>query len=598
MKLMNRKYIDTIIYLIEMITNRSTEFLGIIDDEKNEYIRQIEENETAIKTQKVVVKKLKSKEDKDSLYIKKIERYINLSSFLILFFFPISLGFLLNFLEIKDDFALLLFVSLLIAFSFFAIIQFLGNKKTELYKNNYKLKYNKESNKLLSIKNNNDEYKKLLINIEERKNKLLNDISKSEIQLNFCSQVRNISESYDKDGNDIIDVLESNQIKKILTHHQKKIREIEKVEGVNYTKDLSRVISYLSNFSNQLNHSYQSIGELIRVKNLYQLNDDLNKETRNVLNNAKISNYNNLEAIKNGFVISKGYANVDLFKMNDGNQSNVFEANNPYIIITDKVIMMDSLSKDLLVSAIRAAIKEKRALIIFAEEIDDLAVQTCISTAHNDSNIKLCLVELGSNRNSLLLKEKISLLCNTITCNHTIDFKFGRSQDFSEQIYDYLGSINSIRIDDNNTQFIPDLVDANLIELSQKLDIIDQQYLNKEEVSIPQIDFFNLNKTKLDEQLNHFIISIERYEILLSTLVLMVSRLINDDLISYYSLRDKFEVLGIFESSYERKLLSSFENLGEIVNNLRSEVLDSKDEILMELSILSSDLTDITLFGR
>ena len=596
MKLMNKKYINFIISFLDNVTNKSTEFISIIDDEINEYFRRIEENETVIKTQKVVVSKLKNKEDNDSLYIKKIERYINISSFLSLFSIPLLIKLMLT--TNGDNSGVLSFLIVLISFSIFAIIQFYGSKKTELNKKNYLIKYNKENNKLLSQKNDINEFKKLILNLEERKNRLINNITKSEKQMNFCVQVRNISESFDKDGNDIIDVFESNQIKKILTHHQKKIREIEKAEGINYTKDLSRVISYLSNFSIQLNNSYQSIGEFIRVKSLSHLNDDLNKETRNILKSAKITNYNNLEVLKNGLMINIGYANLDLFKTNIKNQSNVFEANNPYTIITDKVIMNDGLSKDFLVSAVSAAIKEQRALIIFAEEIDDLAIQTCINTVHNDTNIKLCLVELGSNRSSILFKEKISLLCNTIICNHTINFKFSRSHDFSEKIYEYLGSINSIRIDDSYTQLIPDLVDGNLIELSHKLDLIDQQYLNKEEVTIPQIDFFNLNKTNLDEQLNHFIISIERYEILLSTLVLMVSRLINDDLISYYSLRDNFEVLGIFESSYERKLLSSFENLGEIVNNLRSEVLDSKDEILMELSILSSDLTDITLFGR
>ncbi len=87
--------------------------------------------------------------------------------------------------------------------------------------------------------------------------------------------------------------------------------------------------------------------------------------------------------------------------------------------------------------------------------------------------------------------------------------------------------------------------------------------------------------------------SLRTYKALMSGMVLMISNIVNDNLLGYYKLRDLFDKLSIFESNYEKKLINKLETLNEATRELINITASSRDEIVDALYDVDVSLGNI-----
>jgi len=79
----------------------------------------------------------------------------------------------------------------------------------------------------------------------------------------------------------------------------------------------------------------------------------------------------------------------------------------------------------------------------------------------------------------------------------------------------------------------------------------------------------------------------------MSGMVLMISNIVNDNLLGYYKLRDLFDKLSIFESNYEKKLINKLETLNDTTKKLIDVTEASRDEIVDALYDVDVSLGNI-----
>ena len=88
---------------------------------------------------------------------------------------------------------------------------------------------------------------------------LKQDINLSKIQLSNLNSINRYVVKYDKDDNGLLDIAETTNIDKLLSKHQKKIREIEKAENTSFIPDLVKVNNYLNDYQNNLVEEFKII---------------------------------------------------------------------------------------------------------------------------------------------------------------------------------------------------------------------------------------------------------------------------------------------------------------------------------------------------
>ena len=80
---------------------------------------------------------------------------------------------------------------------------------------------------------------------------------------------------------------------------------------------------------------------------------------------------------------------------------------------------------------------------------------------------------------------------------------------------------------------------------------------------------------------------------MISSLVLKISNILNDNQLAYYKLRDLFDRLSIFESNYEKKMISKLGNINETRKQLVNITESGKDEIVEALLDVGLSVDDI-----
>lgn len=124
--------------------------------------------------------------------------------------------------------------------------------------------------KIKSFKNSSEKtlkrFKEKIKNLEKEKieidgkikthKTIINNLNLESSRLMILKQFNNI---YDKDDNQLLDILESESLDKILEKNQNEINEVEKLKGENYTKDLVKINLYLNEFQKTLQTDYHEI---------------------------------------------------------------------------------------------------------------------------------------------------------------------------------------------------------------------------------------------------------------------------------------------------------------------------------------------------
>lgn len=187
-----------------------------------------------------------------------------------------------------------------------------------------------------------------------------------------------------------------------------------------------------------------------------------------------------------------------------------------------------------------------------------------------------------NSKNLIELKEKYdkddNLILDIIESTH-----------IDKLVKNHQSTIRSIEKSENKS-YIPDLVKINL-------------FLNDYQKNI-EIEFKKLQKNLEDsdfkDSVNVFIRDLEFYKVLISNLIIMIDHLVKDDLIGYYKIRDMFDKLSIFESNYEKKLISELIGVRTVTKELidvtyKSQQIISEqlNSIDISLSLVSDEIRDI-----
>lgn len=111
------------------------------------------------------------------------------------------------------------------------------------------------------------------------------EIKKTEQKLKSNISLRRFNKKYDKDDNQVLDVVQTSKVEKIILHQQNEIRLIEKKENRNYINDLFKISSFLVSYEQMLQ---------LEFKDMQKLGDNtgINKEIQ-----VFASNYENYQTL-------------------------------------------------------------------------------------------------------------------------------------------------------------------------------------------------------------------------------------------------------------------------------------------------------------
>lgn len=99
--------------------------------------------------------------------------------------------------------------------------------------------------------------------------KIQKEIEKTEQKLKSNISLRRFNKKYDKDNNQVLDIVETSKAEKIILHQQNKIRLIEKTENRNYINDLFKISSFLGSLEQMLQSEFkdiQKLGDKVEIK--------------------------------------------------------------------------------------------------------------------------------------------------------------------------------------------------------------------------------------------------------------------------------------------------------------------------------------------
>ena len=191
-------------------------------------------------------------------------------------------------------------------------------------------------------------------------------------------------------------------------------------------------------------------------------------------------------------------------------------------------------------------------------EIDDLS--------NNLNRLELYLV------NSELLRDTK----NVLDKDDNLKLDLVESTHIDQLIQNNQVKIREIEKSENKS-YIPDLVKINLFLNDYQKGIIIE--FDKIQSNIENVDYKN--------NLDIFKRDLNFYKVLITNLILMIRNLINDNLVGYYKTHDMFDKLSIFESNYEKKLISELIGVKNITKQLIDVTLESRDQITSELNNLN-----------
>lgn len=97
----------------------------------------------------------------------------------------------------------------------------------------------------------------------------------------------------------------------------------------------------------------------------------------------------------------------------------------------------------------------------------------------------------------------------------------------------------------------------------------------------------------INSKIKYFDQDYRLYKTFLSSMILMVSYVVNDNTLDFYKLRELFDKLSVFESNFEKNLLGELRGLTKVTSELINITLESRDEIMSELSLLDSSISDV-----
>lgn len=250
------------------LLQKSKELTNNLDLLQKEYNRSQEED----KKQKENIEKdpvLNKLDDDCEAIVKAVSKKKESKFYLFLFFFWCFL--VIRFFVSEGSYTvLLLFGSIAIGF----IYQYYHSRKLkndqELLKLEKKLKdIQTETRKYLKTKHPKTIYKtelnksKKIIGIKTKEiEKIQEEIEKTEQKLKSNISLRRFNKKYDKDNNQVLDIIETSKAEKIILYQQNKIRLIEKTENRNYINDLYKISSFLGSFEQILQLEFKGIQKL------------------------------------------------------------------------------------------------------------------------------------------------------------------------------------------------------------------------------------------------------------------------------------------------------------------------------------------------
>lgn len=134
-----------------------------------------------------------------------------------------------------------------------------------------------------------------------------------------------------------------------------------------------------------------------------------------------------------------------------------------------------------------------------------------------------------------------------------------------------------------NKSYIPDLVKINLF-LNDYQKNLELEY-NSIQSQLKVFDY----QSKIEVFSRDF----DFYKVLVSNLILMINHLITDNLIGYYKIYDMFDKLSIFETNFEKKLISELIDVKSVTQQLVDVTVQGQKQILQQLEMIDSNLLDL-----
>jgi hypothetical protein len=171
------------------------------------------------------------------------------------------------------------------------------------------------------------------------------------------------------------------------------------------------------------------------------------------------------------------------------------------------------------------------------------------------------------------------------------DLKISQNNILSELDEDGNGEVDLIEGDDFNTllkkhqKIIMD-IDRNYLQQFVKI----SSYLKTKKENI-QFIFNSLKDTHNKKELNEYVDllkgDIHVYNLLLFNSLNMIVSLVEDDMITFYEIHERFDNLNIFDSKHEKDVSQRLRNIGNGLERLMYEIRDMGDRIESSINDLS-----------
>jgi hypothetical protein len=218
---------------------------------------------------------------------------------------------------------------------------------------------------------------------------------------------------------------------------------------------------------------------------------------------------------------------------------------------------------------------------------------------HSDTTERKILMDLRDDIDQVtmeltLLKDKREIIESIISLNKLYDADDNNVLDISEsksitQIITEQQTLIRELEKTENRDYLKDFSKINLfLETFQKQLIQDYTTLQNlcDVESRPTLNFANQKISGFQNDLN-------TYKALMSGLVLMISNLVNDNLLDYYKLREIFDKYAVFETNYEKKVIKQLRENGDLTSELIEVTIDNRNQIKTALEDVGFAINDV-----
>lgn len=196
----------------------------------------------------------------------------------------------------------------------------------------------------------------------------------------------------------------------------------------------------------------------------------------------------------------------------------------------------------------------------------------------NSDKLKIEVSELQTEKK--MLEDKKNIILSVVPLNKFYDADDNNDLDIAETksieliIKDKQQSIREIEKQENRN-YLKDFTKINIF-----LESFQRQLINdfKEIQELCEIEK-EVSLSNAHQKIETFDVNITSYKALMSSLVLMMSNLENDDLVSFYKLYDIFDKLSVFDSNYEKKVIKELRDNNKLTAQLIQATNDSRDAI-------------------